>query len=301
MDTSIELTVYGKNADAAIAAAEAEIYRVESVFSAERRGSEIVLINDSAGKYIEVSAETAELIAFSKDVSKKTDGAFDISVYPAVRAWGFVSGAEHRVPDIGEIDELKPIIGSEKISVDGNNVKLDKGMAIGMGAVAKGYAGSRAAEAAKQAGAESALLILGGNVVCIGAKPDGKPWKIGIQHPEDAGEYFGTVECVDKSIVTSGDYQRYFEEDGKRYHHIIDAKTAAPAETDIASVTVICEDGALADALSTALFVMGSQRAIEYWRANGGFEMVLMLHDGSMIATNGANFTPVSGCNATYI
>jgi len=301
MDTVMEFAVYGENAEEGIEAAEEEILRIENLMSAERVGSDIYAVNEGAGGAVAVSQETAKIIKFACDVHANTEGAFDISVYPAVRAWGFVSGEDYRVPDDAELAELADAIGSEKIDISGNSVALPNGGSITLGAIAKGYAGTRAAQKLRDAGVEHALLTLGGNVVCVGTKPDGTPWKIGIASPDDPAGYFGVVECADESVVTSGGYQRNFEADGKTYHHIIDPATLKPAQSDLISVTVIAEDGALADALSTAIYVMGSEKGIWLWQSCSNFELVLMKQDGSVIATEGAGFSPQSGVQTEYI
>ena len=153
--------------------------------------------------------------------------------------------------------------------------------------MAKGYASDKLAELLKKKGVKSAWLSLGGNVCAIGTKPDGSPWRIAVQNPADENDYVGVVEISDACAVTSGGYQRYFEENGKKYHHIIDPATGKPAESGLTSVTIICKDGTKADALSTALYVMGLDDALAYWKTQDDFEVIFVTEAGEVVATEG--------------
>ena len=169
---------------------------------------------------------------------------------------------------------------------DGETVALPDGMELDFGSVAKGYAGQKAAEALRAAGVTSALLDLGGNIQTVGSH-DGQPWRIGITDPEDPQSYLGVVTVEDEAVVTSGGYQRYFEENGVRYWHILDPATGQPARSGLSSVTIIGSDGGLCDGLSTALFVLGLEGAADYWRQWGGFEAVLITDEGQVWITEG--------------
>ena len=160
-------------------------------------------------------------------------------------------------------------------------------MAVDLGGIAKGYASDKLAELLKKKGVKSAWLSLGGNVCAIGTKPDGSPWRSAVQNPADENDYVGVVEISDACAVTSGGYQRYFEENGKKYHHIIDPATGKPAESGLTSVTIICKDGTKADALSTALYVMGLDDALAYWKTQDDFEVILVTEEGEVVATEG--------------
>ena len=156
-----------------------------------------------------------------------------------------------------------------------------------LGAVAKGFAAREAEAAIRDAGGTSAMLDLGGNVTVIGAKEDGSPWRVAVKDPRDTGSYLCVLALTDVTLSTSGGYERYFEEDGVRYHHIIDPETGYPADSGLLSVTVVSADHLLADALSTALFVAGPEEALDFWRSRDDFELVLCTGQGELLVTEG--------------
>ena len=284
MDTYMRITVYGDGADELTRQAEEEIMRIENVLSFSGDG-EIGTINEHGGGT--VSEETQELLERALELSRDTGGAFDITIYPVVEAWGFFSG-EYRVPGDSELSDLLGLTGWEKVSVVDGQVSFQvPDMGIDLGGIGKGYAGQRVHDMLWEAGISSALLELGGNVCLLGGRPDGTAWRVGIMSPTDGEEYVGILEARDVSIVTSGGYQRYFEEDGVRYHHIIDPATGYPADSGLLSVTIVCDDGARADALSTALFVMGEEEAVSYWAARDDFDFILVTQDGRVVITPG--------------
>jgi thiamine biosynthesis lipoprotein len=286
MDTVMTLTAYGDNAQTGLSAAETEINRLDALLSVENSASEVYHINlDGSG---ELSPETAVLINESLEIYKLTDGAFDITVYPLMKKWGFYTG-EYALPTDTELSELLACVGSDKLALTENTLTLTKaGMGIDFGGIAKGYASDKAAEVLAENGVESALISLGGNIRVLGAKPDGTPWRIAIRNPEDENTPIGIVKVMDKSVITSGSYERYFEMNGKTYHHILDPKTGLPAENGLQSVTIVCERGILADGLSTALFVMGKDKALAFWRNHTDmFDAVLVSDDGEIVITAG--------------
>lgn len=288
MDTVMELTVYGDGE--VLRDAEQLIYSLDAKLSATDEHSEIYKLNRD--KSATVSADTAEIITRALDICKSTDGALDISIYPVVSAWGFTKD-EHRIPSDDELSELLDSVDYSKISVDGRVVTILPDMQIDLGSVAKGYTGDRVTAMLRERGVESALLNLGGNVQTVGTKPDGSNWRVAVSDPAGSG-YAGIIETSDRAVITSGSYERYFEEDGVRYHHIIDPKTGKPAASDILSVTVIGESGMMCDALSTALFVMGVDRGAEFLRENREFEAIFITDDGRIYLTSGLedSFTP---------
>jgi thiamine biosynthesis lipoprotein len=279
MDTVMELTVYGGDTDEA----QALIYELESELSVTDESSEIYAINrDGCGT---VSDSAAELISQTLELCAATDGALDISMYPIVRAWGFTTG-NYRVPEDDEIAALLENVGYENITLDSSTVTLSPGMEIDLGSTAKGYAGRRVAELLRDSGVTSALLNLGGNVQTVGAKPDGSPWRVAVQDPQSDG-LLGTIEVTDMAVITSGGYERYFEENGETYWHIMDPATGRPAKSGLLSVTIVGSDGLLCDGLSTALFVMGADKGAELWRQRGDFEAIMVTEDGDILITAG--------------
>lgn len=233
-----------------------------------------------------ISPETEELLRFTLEIAEQTGGALDPTIYPLVDAWGFVSG-EYHVPAEQELMELLEYTGYEKVSLQENAVSLPAGTEIDLGAVGKGYTGQELSSLLRNQGITSALLDIGGNIQMIGRRPDGTKWRLGIKNPFGEGS-FGILETEDCAVVTSGGYERYFtHEDGKTYWHILDPATGRPADSGLASVTIIAEDGSLCDALSTAIFVMGLEEGTAYWRTRDDFEMLLMTQDGEIYLTDG--------------
>ena len=179
-------------------------------------------------------------------------------------------------------------MGSGHIHLDGNSAMLDEGCAVDLGGIAKGYASDRVAQVLAQYGVTGAAVSLGGNVYICGQKPDGALWSVAVQDPKDTSAYAMTLELTDTFAVTSGGSQRFFTgEDGTVYQHILDPRTGKPAVTDILSVTVVAGNGTIADAYSTALYVMGEEAACDFWRQRGGFDMVLITADGRVLYTPG--------------
>lgn len=269
MDTFMSMSVYGTDKDAF--AAEEEVKRLDNLLKYDS-----ININE---------AETKLLAERSYEISDFAEGAFDITVAPLMELWGF-RDKSYKVPEETEINEALKNVGYNKIS---HSTEYD------FGAIGKGYAGDRAREILLDRGVKSGILSLGGNVHAIGTKPDGSPWRVGIQNPDDEG-YIGYVEVADKAVVTSGGYERYFESDGKKYSHIINPKTGSPADNDIKSVTVICERGALADALSTAFFVMGSEEIQRLCHSSGNkfndteFAVIIIKKDDEILTIGNTEF-----------
>ncbi len=295
MDTFMRVTVYGDKSEEMAEEAKNEIERIDELLSISG-DSEIADINAHGGG--RASPETRDILERAIEIERWTDGAFDITLYPVVDAWGFFSG-EYRIPDNEEIKELLLHTGIENININEDNsvVFAQQGMGIDLGGIGKGYAGQRVHDILAENGVSSALMELGGNICLLGTKPDGSLWRVAIMSPFDTSDRVGVIEAKDVSIVTSGGYQRYFEEDGTTYHHIIDPSTGFPADSGLMSVTIVCSDGLLADALSTALFVMGEDEACRFWRENGGFEMLLVTDDGRIVVSSGIedSFQPEDG------
>ena len=286
MNTYMTFTAYGEGAEDALADARVRVEEVEALWSVTDEGSEIYRANHSGGEPVNVSEETAELVSFALEMAEKTDGALEPTIYPVLRAWGFTTDTK-QVPSQEEINALLGDVGHEKITLDGTLLTVPEGMELDLGAVGKGYAGDLAAEAVRARGIECAILSLGGNIQAVGSRPDGTDWRVGLRSPWEDGT-LGVLRVSDQAVVTSGGYENYFEdEDGNVYWHILDPETGYPAKSGLLSVTIICPQGRMGDALSTALFVMGPQKAEEYWRENGDFEMILVTEEGEILITEG--------------
>lgn len=285
MDTVMDVTAYGANSEDAVKAVESEINRLDSLLSVDDENSEVYMLNSE--KSLSVSDETLSIITCALEVSELTDGAFDITTEPLTRLWGFYSDEDYRVPTEDEIEATLPYVGSEHISIDSNVVTLDKNTCIDLGGIAKGYASKRATEILKENDVTSAIISLGGNVRAVGSKPDGSNWTVAITDPDDNSQQIGTLSVSDRAVITSGGYQRYFEEDSKTYHHIINPKTGYPAQSGLKSVTVVSEDDVLADALSTGMFVMGLEDSSKLYSENSSlFGAVFVSDDGDIYVTD---------------
>ena len=291
MDTVMRFTLYGEDTASAqgeLAALTDLLESLDGALSATREDSDISRANRSGGGPVEVSARTGELLSRALALCEATGGALDVTAYPAVKAWGFTTG-KHRVPPPGELAELAARIDYTAVRVEGNTVTLPAGTELDLGAVDKGYAGDLLAQSIRENGISSALLDLGqSTIVAVGGKPDGSPWRIGVREPDGDG-YFAVIELRDTAIGTSGGYQRYFEQDGAAYWHILDPETAAPARSGLSSVTVASTSALVCDGLSTALFVMGLEDGARFWRDHPelDFEAVFVTEDGSIYRTAG--------------
>ena len=283
MDTFMHFSVYGDRT-AAVQAQE-EILKLERLLSVTDENSEVYAVNHRTAQNCNLSPELTALLEQALILARQTDGAFDPTVYPVVRAWGFTTGT-YQVPEQEELDRLLPLVDHTAPILSANSLTLPNDVQLDFGGIAKGWAGDRAAQLLRGAGVTSAILRLGGNIHTVGTKPDGSAWRVGIEDP-DSGGTLGTVSVADLSVVTSGSYQRFFTENGRTYHHIIDPSTGHPATSGLTSVTVIGKYGARCDALSTALFVMGLEEAAQFWREHRDFEAIFVSEDGSVFITDG--------------
>jgi thiamine biosynthesis lipoprotein len=287
MDTYMTLTAYGEHGEDAVEAAAEEIDRIEKLVSTGEEDSEISQLNRE-GK-AEVSEDTYELIERSMELGTSTDGAFDITIYPLMQAWGFTD-QNFRVPEEAELKGLLKYTGRDKISLDTSTrtVSLMEGTEIDLGGIAKGYTSARIMDIFREYGVTSGIVSLGGNVQALGTKTDGTKWRVAIENPDKEEDYIGILSIEDKAVITSGGYERYFEEDGVTYHHILDPETGYPAESGLTSVTIVSEDGTMADGLSTSLFIMGKEKAVDYWSARSDeFDMILVDDHGKILVTEG--------------
>ena len=326
MDTVMTLTVYGTDKSACQAVlqqSQDRLYDLDRRLSATGSdGSDIYALNHAGGRPVALTGDTAQLLGKALDLCAMTDGALDLTAYSAVEAWGF-TGGDYRVPAQSELDALAAKIDYTQVKLDrdSSQASLPDGMALDLGAVAKGWAGDILSQLVRDAdGVDGALLNLGQSTIqTVGAKPDGSPWRIGIQDPlgegtalaeltqqaartgdaskapaiqTEQGSYLGVLELTDRAMSTSGGYQRCFVQDDEIYWHILDPKTAAPARTGLASVTVVADSGLLCDGLSTALFVMGLDRGVQFWQTwhdhkDVSFDCIFITDDGSVYLTPG--------------
>ena len=304
MDTVMILTAYGPHAEEALEAAEERIYALEEDLDPENPEGSVHALNAGAGGPVDVSRDCYNVMLTTMEIRALTDGALDPGIYPLSKAWGFIGG-NYRVPDQEEIEALLAAKDTDGILLDEDAcaAQVPAGTEVAFGAVAKGYTAQAVCDLMAEMGVENAILSLGGNVQTLGeGKPDGSRWKVAVTDPHDTGSYAGVLSMGQGTAVTSGGYQRYFEEDGVTYIHILDPVTGYPVDNDLLSVTVVTSDGARADALSTALFVMGKDRALEFCREREDLELVLITKDDHVLVTSGiaADFTETAPDVYTY-
>ncbi|NLK97287.1 MAG: FAD:protein FMN transferase [Epulopiscium sp.] len=294
LGTVIQIQIYDadeEKAKKAIEESEKRVQEIENKMTVNKEKSEVILINENSGiNSVQVSPDTFYVIQKAKKYSDLSGGAFDLTVEPIVKLWGI--GTENaRVPKQEEIDALLGLVDYNDVVLDEstNQVKLNReGQAIDLGAIAKGYAGDEVKKILKEHGIKTAFVNLGGNVVTLGSKLDGSPWRIGVQNPlDERGKHIAVIEVVDETLVTSGNYERYFIEDGKRYHHIIDPKTGYPAEAGIISSTIVTNSSIDADALSTSVYVLGLEKGMELIESLENVEAVIVTEDKKIYVTSG--------------
>ncbi len=271
---------------------------LESKLSRTRKDSDVSRINEAGGEWTEVSEETRELIQKGMEYSHSSDGAFDITVGGVTKLWDFhAAEGEAKLPDEEALAKAVKHVNYRNLAIEGNRVRLtDPETEIDLGGIAKGYIGDRMTEFLESRGVTSAVINLGGNVICIGGKTDDSGFVIGVETPfSDRSEIIGKVEATDKTLVTSGVYERRIEVGGKSYHHILDTKTGWPAETDLDAVTLIADKGRSADidALSTTCLIKGAEEGMKLIEGMDGIEGVFVLSDGSVLTTDGAGFESV--------
>lgn len=304
MDTFMAVSVYGDSEDAAQEAAvacEQAVNALEPALSRTREDSDLYRLNHADGAVCEVSDDTYAAIEAAVQFAELTGGAFDPTMAPLTDLWGINTENAH-VPTQAEIDEALTHVGYENIKLLGDNqVQLLNGTQLDLGGIGKGFATDAAFTLLAQqpeGAATGALVQLGGNIGAFGENPsrDGGNWVVGIADPDNNAEFLATVEVRDASVVTSGDYERYFEQDGKRYHHIFDPKTGYPADTGLRSVTVIDQNSTRADAMTTALFVMGLDDGMKFCQENN-IAAVFITSDKQIYTTDAV----ASVCTYTFL
>lgn len=286
MDTWMTIQCWGKDCENAISIAREEVTSLEKLMSTTKEDSHIkslnqksenTLLSDQNSVVENLPPDLLPLIDFSLQMAETTKGAFNPCLYPVTRTWGFTTGT-YKIPDENLIKEKLVYTDYEKIKFDDEKIILPAGMMFDFGGIGKGYTGDKIIQILKNHGAEYGILDLGGNVQAFGTKNDGSPWKIGIKNPVDEGIIAG-LSINEGAVITSGGYERFFTgDDGKKYIHIMDSFSGYPVNNGLVSVTIIAESGAYADSLSTALFVMGIEEAVNFWKNNTDqfFDFILM-------------------------
>jgi len=287
MDTYMNLKASGAAADSALNAAVERITELETMFSVTDESSVIWAVNHAEGKPVPIPAEVSDVLAAAQQTARESDNALAVSIYPVLRAWGFTTDS-FQIPGETEIASLLTHVDDSRIRTDADTLTLPDDMEIDLGALVKGYTGDAVMEVMREHGVTSAIVSLGGNVQALGTKADGSAWSVGVTNPFDTAENLGIVRIKDCAVITSGNYERFFTDDaGNRYWHIIDPADGHPADNGAVSVTVIGKSGLRCDALSTALFVEGPERAVSHWKSSGDFEMILVTDDARLIVTEG--------------
>lgn len=285
MNTFVSVQTFGENSKNVNQKIKARLSELESLFSTTDSGSEIYKLNHSSEK-IQVSSETYSLLSYSVKMAEIFNGHFNPALFPVIREWGFTTGNYH-VPSQEKINFLLKKTDFSQIQFfDDNFVQLQDSMSVDFGSVAKGFASDEIVKILSENNILSALIDFGGNIIAFGEKPDSSFWRIGIKNPF-GGEVSLAVKVKNQMVITSGGYERFFtDENQKKYIHIFDGKTGFPVENEIESVTIICENGFYADTLSTALFIIGSENAVSFWRERKDFQMIILQKDGSILYTS---------------
>lgn len=307
MDTVIMHKVFGERAEEALEAAKKETARIERLLSRFIPDSEISRVNKSAGRrYVELSSDTYEVLSRAIEFSGSCSGCFDITIGPLVDLW---RSAKSRLtpPEDIKVKQIIPLVNYKDLILDPVKKAAflkNKGQSIDLGGIGKGYAAERILEVLREYGITSAFTNFGGNVAAIGAKPEGSPWRVGIQHPRSENKLIGALSISNKSVVTSGDYQRFFvDKAGNIYHHILNPATGYPSESGLISATVITKNSMAADALSTILFIAGLERDVQLLKSFHYAEAILIDKDLQVHITKGlkGDFQPAEGINMNIL
>lgn len=290
MDTVVEMTAYGPNAETAVKAAFAEFKRLHDVSNNFEQASEVSRVNQAAGQQpVKVSTDLVTMIKRANELSARLDGSFDVTIGPLTDLWAIGRKGDY-VPPQAEIDKVLPFVNCRLVVLDeaSTTVYLPKaGMKLDLGGIAKGYAVDRAIDILKANGVQSALINAGGDVRVIGRRPDGNPWRVGVQHPRNPDAILAKLALTDwDTMETSGDYQRFITKDNVRYSHILDPRTGHQPR-QVSSVTMVLSSSTDGDIFSTALFVLGTERGLALLRQFPGVEAIMTTADGQVIVSPG--------------
>lgn len=295
MGTIVKLTIFDEveDSEAIFGKVFERIAEIEDkmTINDDSADSEIARLNHEAGKrYVKLSPDTFYVLEKGKYYSEISNGKYDITVGALVKLWN-IGTDEARVPGEAEIENTISLVNYENLLLDKENLSAHltvPGMIVDLGSIAKGYAADETAEILKESGIKHAIVNLGGNILVLNTRPDGTPWRIGLQDPfTPRGDYMGIVMLEDESLVTSGTYERYFEQDGKRYHHILNPETGYPEENSLLSVSIITKNSIDADGLSTATFLLGLEKGMQFIEGLPDTEAIFITSDKKVYVTSG--------------
>ena len=303
-DTVCQITIYSMDhmtqaaADDALEQAFALCGTYEDMLSKTLEGTDIYRINHAGGGPVECDPETVEIIRMGLQYAELSDGKFDITIGKAVDLWDFHADAVPAVPDPALLSEAVSHVDYKTVSIEGSQVTLtDPEAEIDLGGIAKGYVADRVCEKLEECGVTGAIVSLGGNVDCLGSKPDGKKEKdfvVGIEAPySDKSEVVGSTPASDRTVVTSGVYERFFTYEGREYHHILNPETGYPADSDVLGVSIAAARGKSADcdALATICLILGAEKGMELVESMDGFEALFITRENKILTTEGFDFT----------
>lgn len=291
-DTIVSVRVYDERMNEAhFEQIKALLEHINATMNRFEEGSEVTSINQSAGmEAVQVSEDTFYIIKKAVEYAERSGGKFDPTIGPLTDLWAIGNGGG-KVPNSEAIEEARQLVAYRKLVLDESRLSVllkEAGMTLDLGAIAKGYAADVVADYLQKQGFSSAIIDLGGNIVAMGSKPDESAWSIGIQSPEEKrGSHLGTVSVRNKTIVTSGIYERYFIDREQLYHHVMDPYTGYPASNELASVTIITEKSINADAMSTAVFVQGLQEGMAFVEATDDAEAIFVTVDKKVYVSSG--------------
>ncbi len=308
MGTLIKITIYDEIEDKQIIQKTFDrIAEIEDkmTITKDNGKSEIIKLNNFAGEdFVELSPDTFYVLERGKYYSELTNGKFDITIGPLVKLWN-IGTEQAAIPKQTEISNTLQLINHKDLILDQDNFKAklnNPGMIVDLGAIAKGYAADEAAKVLKEAGINHAIINLGGNVLTLNTRPDGTPWRLGIQDPnEPRGNYMGIVKLNNQTLVSSGVYERYFEKDGAVYHHILNPETGLPEENSILSVSIITDESIEADAMSTVVFLLGLEKGMQMVEDTPNTEAIFITSDNKVYTSSGINEDIFEITNDKYI
>ncbi|WP_446897626.1 FAD:protein FMN transferase [Clostridium sp. LBM24168] len=291
LGTICTITIYDDKPESIIDKAFTRIKQIENKMSVNKQGTELDAVAKASGKgYVKVSDDTFYVLKKGKYYSQQSGGVFDITVGPLVKLWG-IGTDNARLPDENEIQNSKSLVNYRNLLLDNKDKKVmlsKKGMSLDLGGIAKGYAADEAAKILKQNGVEHAIINLGGNVLALNNNIDGDPWNIGIQDPfQTRGNVVASIKVTNKTVVTSGIYERYFKKNGKIYHHILNPFTGYPMDNNLASVTLITNTSIDADAMTKNIFYLGVDKGMKYAENVAKLQAVFITKDKKIYITSG--------------